>query len=134
MEAICCSDAAWHASTNRAGGAWIFNINREESLLQGTATFDHTPSPQMAEALAIRSALLHALDLGLSRIWFKSDCQALIAVINSKYHPTELYGITRDIEHLSLSFDCIVFSFIPRYLNGMADSLAKSVLYSAAAT
>ena len=87
----------------------------------------------MAEALAIRSALLHALEAGFSRICIKSDCQALVAVITSTHHPTELYGITRDIEHLSLSFDCIAFTFIPRNLNVMADSLAKSVLYLASA-
>ena len=87
----------------------------------------------MAEALAVRSALLHALEAGYSRICLKSDCQALVAIITSTYHPTELYGITRDIEHLSLSFDCIMFTFIPKNLNVMADSLAKSVLYLATA-
>ena len=129
----CCSDAAWQATTNRAGCGWIFTDHRDERLLQGTATFDHTVSPLMAEALAVRSALLHALEAGYSRICLKSDCQALVAIITSTHHPTELYGITRDIEHLSLSFDCIVFTFIPRNLNVMADSLAKSVLYLATA-
>ncbi|CAN7050254.1 unnamed protein product, partial [Brassica rapa subsp. trilocularis] len=117
----CCSDAAWQATTNRAGCGWIFTDHRDERLLQGTATFDHTVSPLMAEALAVRSALLHALEAGYSRICLKSDCQALVAIITSTHHPTELYGITRDIEHLSLSFDCIVFTFIPRNLNVMAD-------------
>ncbi|XP_013624921.1 uncharacterized protein LOC125583303 [Brassica napus] len=130
---FCCSDAAWQATTNRADCGWIFTDHQDERLLQGTATFDHTVSPLMAEALAVRSALLHALEAGYSRICLKSDCQALVAIITSTYHPTELYGITRDIEHLSLSFDCIVFTFIPRNLNVMADSLAKSVLYLATA-
>ncbi|CAN7127563.1 unnamed protein product, partial [Brassica rapa subsp. narinosa] len=117
----CCSDAAWQATTNRAGCGWIFTDHRDERLLQGTATFDHTVSPLMAEALAVRSALLHALEAGYSRICLKPDCQALVAIITSTHHPTELYGITRNIEHLSLSFDCIVFTFIPRNLNVMAD-------------
>ena len=130
---ICCSDAAWQATTNRAGCGWIFTEESGECILQGKATFDHTVSPLMAEALAIRSALLHALEAGFSRICIKSDCQALVAVITSTHHPTELYGITRDIEHLSLSFDCIAFTFIPRNLNVMADSLAKSVMYLASA-
>lgn len=88
----------------------------------------------MAEALAIRSALLHALDAVFPRICVKSDCQALVAAITSKYHPKDLYGISRDIEQLSYSFDRIVFAFIPRNLNVLADSLAKSVLYFVSAS
>ena len=129
----CFTDAAWQVATNRAGCGWIFLNQQKEHLLQGTSTFNHTASPLVAEALAVRSALLHAIEAGYSRICIKSDCQALVAFISSKYHPTDLYGITRDIEHLSLSFDYVVFTFISRNLNVMADSLAKSVLYVASA-
>ena len=91
--------------------------------------FENTSSALVAEALAIRSALLNALEVGFTRIWIKTDCQALVAFINSKNHPKDLYGISRDIEHLSLSFDCISFSYVSRNLNSKADSLAKSALY-----
>ncbi|KAL0712642.1 hypothetical protein Bca4012_019620 [Brassica carinata] len=85
----------------------------------------------MAEAMAIRSALLHALEAGFSKICIKSDCQALVATITSNRHPADLYGISRDIEYLSSCFLSISFSFISRNLNSLADLLAKSVLYSA---
>ena len=84
----------------------------------------------MAEALAIRSALLHALDAGITLICIKSDCQALINAISSKYHSADIYGIIRDIEALSYRFSRISFSFIPRSQNSMADTLAKSAMYS----
>ena len=84
----------------------------------------------MAEALAVRSALLIALEAGITRICVKSDCQALVAIISSRQHPADLHGITRDIELLSLSFDCISFVYISRNLNFAADTLAKSALYS----
>lgn len=102
-----------------------------ERLQQGSKIFSHTASPPVAEALAIRTVLLHVLEVGFSKICVKSDCQAFVAAITSKYHPMDLYGINQDIEHLSLSFDCISFSFISRNLNVVADSLVKSVLYLA---
>ncbi|XP_048602056.1 uncharacterized protein LOC125580850 [Brassica napus] len=123
--------SAWNHTTFKAGCGWIFITQQDEHLHQGTATFDYTSSALVAEALAIRSALLSALEAGFTRICIKTDCQALVAIINSKNHPKDLYGISRDIEHLSLSFDCIVFSYVPRNSNSLADSLAKSALYLA---
>ncbi|XP_013673720.1 uncharacterized protein LOC106378078 [Brassica napus] len=128
---VCFTDAAWQAGSNRAGCGWILKDHRDAWLKQGTSIFNHTSSPLMAEALAVRTALLNALDAGYTRICIKSDCQALVAIISSKQHPTDLHGITRDIEHLSLSFECISFVFISRILNSAADALAKSSLYSA---
>ena len=128
---FCFTDAAWQAGSNRAGCGWILKDHRDDFLKQGTGTFNNTSSPLMAEALAVRSALLIALDMGITRICIKSDCQALVATIFSKKHPADLHGITRDIELLSLSFNCISFVFISRNLNCAADTLAKSALYSA---
>ncbi|WZY82801.1 uncharacterized protein LOC125607155 [Brassica napus] len=126
---LCFTDAAWHATSTKAGCGWIFISQQDDQLHQGTAMFENTSSALVAEALAIRSALLNALEVGFTRIWIKTDCQALVAFINSKNHPKDLYGISRDIEHLSLSFDCISFSYVSRNLNSKADSLAKSALY-----
>ncbi|KAL0760636.1 hypothetical protein Bca101_076786 [Brassica carinata] len=89
---LCFTDAAWHATSSRAGCGWIFITEQDEQFHQGTATFDNTPSALVAEALAIRSALLNALEAGFTRICIKSDCQALVAVINSKNHPKDLHG------------------------------------------
>ena len=128
---VCFTDAAWQAGSKKAGCGWIFTDHRDAWLKQGTSTFNYTSSPLMAEALAVRTALLNALEAGYTRICIKSDCQALVAIISSKQHPADLHGITRDIEFLSLSFDCISFVFISRNLNSAADALAKSSLYSA---
>ncbi|KAG2302260.1 hypothetical protein Bca52824_030911 [Brassica carinata] len=127
----CFTDAAWNATTNQAGCGWYFIDNETNSMLQGTKAMDYVSSPLMAEAMAIRSALLHALEAGFSKICIKSDCQALVATITSKRHSADLYVISRDIEHLSSCFLSISFSFISRNLNSLADSIAKSVLYSA---
>ncbi|KAF3595133.1 hypothetical protein DY000_02021699 [Brassica cretica] len=86
----------WHATSSRAGCGWIFISQQDEQLHQGTTTFENTSSSLVAEALAIRSALLNALEAGFTRIWIKTDCQALVALINLKNHPKDLYGIFRD--------------------------------------
>ena len=83
----------------------------------------------MAEALAVREALLQAKALHLTNIC-KSDNQVLIKTLFSKQHPVELYGINLDMESLSLSFTSIFFAHVPRSLNSAADVLAKSALYS----
>ena len=85
----------------------------------------------MAEALALREALLSSKHSLLSKVWFRSDSQGLITAINSKTYPVELYGVLSDIEFLSSSFSFIAFSFIPRAQNMLADSLAKNALRTA---
>uniref|UniRef100_A0A0D3C1C2 RNase H type-1 domain-containing protein n=1 Tax=Brassica oleracea var. oleracea TaxID=109376 RepID=A0A0D3C1C2_BRAOL len=75
---------------------------------QGSSFFEHTRSPLIGEALAVRSAFSHALDLGINRVCVYSDCQLLVRAISSKSPPVELYGIVRDIDIFSLQFD--VFS------------------------
>lgn len=117
------------ATSSRAGCGWIFISQQDEHLHQGTTTFENTSSSLVPEALTIRSALLNALEAGFTRICIKKNCQALVALINSKNHPKDLYRIYRDIEHLSLSFYRIAFSYVSRNLNSLADSLAKSALY-----
>ncbi|XP_009117699.2 uncharacterized protein LOC103842788 [Brassica rapa] len=129
-ELSCFTDAARISSTNRAGCGWYIANTEGDTLLQGSCTFKFISSALMAEALAIRSALIHAAEAGFLTICIKSDCQALIAAVSSKCHSIELYGIIRDIETLSFRFSCISFSFIPRSLNCRADTLAKSVLHS----
>ncbi|KAL0715543.1 hypothetical protein Bca4012_064865 [Brassica carinata] len=127
---VCYTDAAWIASTNRAGCGWHFPDLQRQTPLQGTKAFDSVSSPLVAEGLAVRSALFHALEAGISEICIKTDCQALVTALSSKCPPADLYGISRDVEFLSSWFSCISFTFIPRSQNYVADSLAKSVLNS----
>ncbi|XP_018448792.1 uncharacterized protein LOC108820335 [Raphanus sativus] len=85
----------------------------------------------MAEGLAVREALCHALHIGISKIWLRSDCLSLINAISSVTKLMDLYGVLSDIERLSVSFDFCVFSFVAREENGPADSLSKACLYHA---
>ncbi|WZZ12289.1 hypothetical protein YC2023_105378 [Brassica napus] len=60
-------------------------------ISRGSFTQTGVSSPLMAEALAIREALLHASTLHYKRIWFRSDSQGLITAINSNLRSIELY-------------------------------------------
>ncbi|RID46143.1 hypothetical protein BRARA_I02824, partial [Brassica rapa] len=91
-----------------------------------TCLADHVSSALMAEALAVRSALLHAIDLNFNSIWLQSNSQVFVAALSSGRHPTELYRVLSDIATISCSSFCFCrFTFIKREFNGLADSYAK---------
>ena len=69
---ICNTDGAWKEGSAAAGTGWIFS-NSEGEIGRGGKTHYHVASPILAEALAIRDALLHGLSLGFTSIWLRSD-------------------------------------------------------------
>lgn len=128
---LCNTDAAWLKDSGRGGLAWIFSNQDGSEVTRGSLFQDHISSACMAEALAIRQALLHAMELNITHIWLRSDSQVLIGAISSGRRPTELYGVLSDIVTISSNFffSC-VFSFISRGANGPADLHAKVCLRS----
>ncbi|KAL0898654.1 hypothetical protein Bca101_082615 [Brassica carinata] len=114
-----------------AGFGCIFMDNVCVTYYQVIRVERNIASPFVAEALALRWALLTAHTQEYSKICFKTDCQALLAAISSKVSPADPYGIIQDIDHLSLSFISVSFKFVARQSNSAADQLAKSDLYSA---
>ena len=76
----------------------------------------------IAEGLALRTALLQASELSMSKLSLKSDDQNLIRAIK------ELFGILHDIDELNCSFSSVFFYVIPRKDNITADCLAKEAL------
>ena len=82
----------------------------------------------MAEAIAVRSAVMTAASSNFRSLTVYSDSQVLISMIKAKETRPALYGILYDIYHFSTLFDSICFSFIPRLNNSEADLVAKSAL------
>lgn len=131
---VCNTDAAWSCESSIASLGWIYNfsyLNKQEALSKCSR---NVSSLLMAEALAMREAILSAKHRLLYKVWFQSDSQELIRAINSKSYPMELYGVLSDIELLSSFFVFISFSFIPRAQNMLADSVAKNAMCDAPAT
>ncbi|KAL0642484.1 hypothetical protein Bca4012_040774 [Brassica carinata] len=109
LATICCNiDAAWRSDTGEAGLAWVFTDLQGHEINRGSLFQKHVSSARMAEVLAIRNALQHAIDLNFNTIWLKSDSQVLIGAITAGRHPTELFGVLSDIAALSRlsSFSC----------------------------
>ncbi|KAG5389465.1 hypothetical protein IGI04_031006 [Brassica rapa subsp. trilocularis] len=127
---VCNTDVAWKGETSAAGLAWIFDSSSPLSISKGCQFHDRLSSVLVAEGLAVREALSHALHLGITNIWVRSDSLSLIRAIGSIIKPRDLYGILSDIESLSSAFSFCFFSFVPRGENGHADCSAKSCLHS----
>ncbi|KAF3561030.1 hypothetical protein DY000_02019851 [Brassica cretica] len=123
---ICNTDAAWRVDSWNGGLAWIFTDQEGTELNCGSLFQDHISSACMAEALAVRYALLHAMDLNINHIWLRSNSQVLIRALSSGRRSIELYGVLSDIETISSMFFSCRFSFIKRELNGPADLYAKA--------
>ena len=127
---MCHTDAAWNKDHKVAGLAWICSSPDSIEMSRGSSLQGAVSSPIVAEALAIRAALLHASALSYKRIWLRSDSQGLVTAINLHLRPIELYGILSDVDSIvSSSFTSVSFSFVSRNHNGPADSLAKACLF-----
>ncbi|XP_018443429.2 uncharacterized protein LOC108815283 [Raphanus sativus] len=124
----CFVDAAWDASSQRAGVAWILNKDLPTLAQSGYRTFEFVSSPLMAESLALRHGIEMLLLRGISTATIFSDCLTLIRAINTKSQIKEIYGVLQDIYGLSSQFGSIVFQFISRSQNDETDVLAKQAL------
>ena len=94
--------------------AWIFTSHNGQEMTRWSLFQEHVSSAHMAEPLAIRSALQHAIDLNLNFIWLRSDSQVLIGAISAERPPTELYGVLSDIGHrlaLPITVFCVLSFF-----------------------
>ncbi|KAG2281799.1 hypothetical protein Bca52824_053019 [Brassica carinata] len=132
MEVFCNTDASWKGGIQSAGLAWIFTDHEAKELHRGSSAQDLVSSPCMAEALAIREALLQAVALNYRHICIKSDSQVLVNTISARRKSTDLFRVLADIDDLAFStsspFQSCRFFFISRSLNGLADGLAKNCL------
>ncbi|KAF3523320.1 hypothetical protein F2Q69_00046535 [Brassica cretica] len=121
------SDAAWRKEDKKAGLGWTVKTSRFEIRMKKTQW--HVSSPLIAEGLAIREAMLFCREHGLDNILLECDSSQLIRAINHEENISELHGILSDILQLSRPSDVsILFAWIPRNQNLVADSLSKEAL------
>ncbi|CAN6812334.1 unnamed protein product [Brassica oleracea] len=89
------------------------------------------PRSLSAEGLALREAVLRCKRMEIPNVCCKSDSLQLIQAVNSVSPISELYSIVADIHSCLASFDFIIFRWIPRMRNVVADNLAKTALSDA---
>ncbi|KAG5381613.1 hypothetical protein IGI04_033083 [Brassica rapa subsp. trilocularis] len=116
------TDAAWNATSRRAGMGWTLTQNDETASF--AAIENNVSSPLLAEGLALREALLKICNRGIVSLSIQSDSKTLI----NRSPAPELYGVVADILCISAAFESVSFRWIPREENTNADLLAKQVL------
>ncbi|WZZ20899.1 hypothetical protein YC2023_122286 [Brassica napus] len=82
----------------------------------------------MAEALAIRSAVMYAASSNVKVLMILSDSLSLVKLLKERRSIPALFGIVFDIYHVSSTFDSVFFRYVPRLCNVEAYAVAKSAL------
>jgi hypothetical protein len=119
-------DAAIFA-TSRRMGAGVVARNHDGSFLAACGErYDEVVVPEIAEAIAVRRALLFAQEEEFSKIIIASDCLSVIQRIKSGEVDRSLYGpVIEDIKLMSRGFGTCEFCHVYRVTNVAAHLLAK---------
>ncbi|KAL0884927.1 hypothetical protein Bca101_008909 [Brassica carinata] len=126
VSAVAQSDAAWIESSHIAGLGWTIKSTGQQRKESRGVSF--VASSLIAEGLALRDAMDACRSMGLKEVRFESDSAQLIKAINGKEPKLELYCIVEDIHSMAKEFEVVVFVWISRLSNIVADVLAKNAL------
>lgn len=127
----CSLDAIWNSVSLDYGIGGIFTSQSNGTLSQGSTSCRFVSSWLVAEALALKAALIAASNSEIRELNVFSDSQSLIMLLNSGSVINELKIILFDILCLSRSFSSSIrFMFVLRLANESVDTLAKSTLRS----
>ena len=127
---VCKTDAAWSKLSMQAGLAWTFsNLNSIPPITKSnTQSFDS--SPFMAEALAMRLALIKGAILGISILKVFSANQTLMGVIFKYLQVKEIHGIVADIHQTPMLSSLFLFLIFHSKKTKETDVLANLSLRS----
>ncbi|XP_013583484.1 PREDICTED: uncharacterized protein LOC106292444 [Brassica oleracea var. oleracea] len=129
IDATCHVDAAWDATSGTCGLGGLFSGSHPASRLpQISESRTLVSSALMAEALAVRLAVMNAAFSNIKSLMILSDSLSLIKLLKGNESRPALFGILFDIYHFSSYFDVLSFCFIPRLQNFEADLVAKLAL------
>lgn len=109
----CHVDAAWRQDSGLCGIGGVFHGLSPRSLPIISFSRPFVSSALMAEALAIRSAVMMAASSNIRSLTVLSDSQTLIKLLKTKESRPALVGIIFDIYHFSSLFDSITFVYVP---------------------
>ncbi|XP_010431723.1 PREDICTED: uncharacterized protein LOC104716077 [Camelina sativa] len=130
----CFVDASWNSPNDSTGIGWALYNKNAQIVLKGMVSINPMSTPLEVEAEALRMAVLHTNRLGYTNVVFFGDAESLyqqtsrIFSGNHRCHQADhtiLATLLKDIENIARSYETINFVKIPRFLNGVADGLAK---------
>ncbi|KAJ0242579.1 Ribonuclease H domain-containing protein [Hirschfeldia incana] len=90
---ICRSDGAWKPGFTVAGVAWSFYCINGEMITSHSKLISYVISPLVAEGLALRETMEHALSLGFKRVNFETESKDLVAEIVDGARFSAIHGI-----------------------------------------
>jgi ribonuclease HI len=97
----------------------------------GSEQFEEVVAPEIAEALAMRRAIILAKEEGFSKVIVSSDCLLVVQRVTNGQEDRSLCGsVIHDIRKLVDSFTSCFFRHVYRSLNVAAHTLAKSSEFS----
>lgn len=111
-----------------------FVISDHQGSVQAAnrGVLDHAQVPEVAEALALRQALVFAKNSGFQKIEVVSDCLSLIHKVQSSgFDRSSIGSIVRDIKIRASMFLSCKFKHVNRCSNEVAHVLAKSAEHDA---
>ncbi|KAJ1395233.1 Ribonuclease H-like superfamily [Sesbania bispinosa] len=119
----CNTDAAWSPASQRGALAVVARDHRG-SLLLGNAKIVHTFSPLVAEALALREAVMMAYNFNWDRVVFESDNLNLIQACRGENKLALIEFIVENIRTLAAGFLYVGFAWVSRNSNRVAHEVA----------
>ncbi|XP_013718786.2 uncharacterized protein LOC106422541 [Brassica napus] len=131
----CHVDAAWDANSGNCGLGGVFTGPPSTThLRQLCESRPFVFFALMAEALAVRLAVMTAACANIKSLLILSDSLDLVKLLIKKESRPALFGIVFDIYYFTSLFDVISFAHVPRLNNCEADFVARSALASIVVT
>jgi ribonuclease HI len=125
-------DAAIFPQSNRMGVGVVIRNHLGQVLAASRRFVDHVNNPELAEAIAMRHALIFAEEMGFQKIIVASDCANLISKVKNQEHDRSYIGvIVSDIKSRAPKFISCCFTHVSRSCNVAAHVLAKSAEHDA---
>jgi hypothetical protein len=119
-------DAAIFSSTRRMGIGAVIRDHTWNCLVACSEQSEEVVAPEIAEALAMRRAIILPKEEGFSKIIVNSDCLSVVKRVTSDQDDRSLCGpVIHDIRRLAQDFVSYSFRHVYRGLNIVAHSLAK---------
>jgi ribonuclease HI len=119
-------DAALFSSSSKMGVGVVIRDHSGNFLVACNKLLDQVIAPEIAEALAIRSAITLTRDEGLNKVLLVSDCQSVIQRIQSPVRDRSLVGVVvEDIKTLAASLSYVKFQHVRRTCNSSAHTMAR---------
>ncbi|KAJ1413116.1 Ribonuclease H superfamily [Sesbania bispinosa] len=121
----CNSNATW-ISTSRPASISFVARDSQGALLLGHAKKIPASSPLVAEASALREALMTSYNLNWRNVIMESVCLQLVQACRREKLIAEIQVIVNDIHTLSASFILCGFTWVQRNGNQVAHEVARS--------